>query len=154
MDVQIKHVTALDDAIDLAPEIDRYAEETLSELRDDPPPEGLGERCLRRALDTPEGLVLTAHLPGNDERVGWCVTGPLVDPLAGDSQPMVVALFVNPEFRHRGLARALVRAARAELVRRGHRVLAARAGHNDDALISMGERWGFVRAWEVMVRED
>ena len=29
----------------------------------------------------------------------------------------------------------------------------ARAAHNDDALISMGERWGFVRAWELMSAE-
>jgi hypothetical protein len=33
------------------------------------------------------------------------------------------------------------------------KALSARAGHNDDALISMGERWGFVRQWEMMVRE-
>jgi hypothetical protein len=39
------------------------------------------------------------------------------------------------------------------LAERGMRVLAARAGHNDDALISMGERWGFVRAWELMLFE-
>ena len=34
------------------------------------------------------------------------------------------------------------------------RANAGRAGHNDDALISMGERWGFLRAWELFVREQ
>ena len=43
--------------------------------------------------------------------------------------------------------------ARRLLGQRGLRTLAARAGHNDDALISMGERWGFVRAWELLLYE-
>ena len=112
------------------------------------------DRLLRRALDSPQGLVMTAHLPGNGDRIGFCVTGPLVDPLVGDAMPMVVALYVDPNFRHRGLARKMVLGVRMELAERGHGTLAARAGHNDDALISMGERWGFVRAFEVMVREE
>jgi len=66
---------------------------------------------------------------------------------------MVLILFVSPSARHGGLAGALVEAATAELAGRGIPLLAARAGHNDDALISMGERWGFVRQWELMVRE-
>ena len=32
---------------------------------------------------------------------------------------------------------------------RGH----AAFGHNDDALISMGERWGLVRTWELMAAD-
>jgi hypothetical protein len=52
-----------------------------------------------------------------------------------------------------GEQRALVERCRALLASRGHKRLAARALHNDDALISMGERWGFVRAWEWMLYE-
>ncbi len=55
--------------------------------------------------------------------------------------------------RHQGLAAKLVAEVSAVLRERGMMSLAARAGHNDDALISMGERWGFVRTWEMMVRE-
>ena len=153
MDARIQEVTTLDDALDLAEEIDRYAAEALAEFRDDPPPPGTAERLLRRAMDSPEGVVLTARLAGNGERIGWCVTAPLLDPLVGDTLPIVVGLFVHPDFRRRGLARELVRTAREILTRRGRPSLAARAGHNDDALISMGERWGFVRSWEIMVRE-
>ena len=153
MDVRIREHPSLDDALDLTAEIDRFAADALAEFRDVAPPPGLGERLLRRVLDSPEGLVLSAHLAGNGERIGWCVTGPFVDPLVGDTLPMVVGLFVQPEFRRRGLARALVRRARELLAERGRSSLAARAGHNDDALISMGERWGFVRAFEIMIHE-
>ena len=50
-------------------------------------------------------------------------------------------------------AKALVEGVSGLLRDRGMSTLAARAGHNDDALISMGERWGFVRQWELMVLE-
>ena len=154
MDVRLRILDSLDDALDLAGDLDRYARDVIAEFRDDPPPTGTGDRLLRRALDSPQGLVMTAHLPGNGDRIGFCVTGPLVDPLVGDALPMVVALYVEPDFRRRGLAREMVLGVRKELAARGHGTVTARAGHNDDALISMGERWGFVRAFEVMVREE
>ena len=154
MDVILKELETLDDALGLAPEIDRYAEQVMGELRDAPPEAGTGERLLRRVIEAPEGLVLVARSKDDGQRIGMCVTAPLVDPLVGDSMPMIVVLEVDPDFRHRGLAGQLVRAARAELAKLGLSDLGARAGHNDDALISMGERWGFVRAWEFMVREE
>jgi GNAT superfamily N-acetyltransferase len=154
MDVILKQLETIDEALDLAPEIDRYAEQVIGELRDAPPPPGTGERLLRRVMEAPEGLVLVAHAKDGGQRIGMCVTAPLVDPLVGDSSPMIVVLEVDPDHRHRGLAGQLVRAARDTLGKRGLNDLGARAGHNDDALISMGERWGFVRVWEFMVREE
>lgn len=153
MEVTLKIHRSLDDALELAAELEAYAYQATREFRDDRPPPGTGERVLRRALEAREGVVLTAHLPGKDERIGYCVTAPLVDPWIGDTSPAVVALFTNSDFRHRGLAGQMVTAARRELEGRGLMTLAALAGHNDDALISMGERWGFVRVYEVMVRE-
>ena len=154
MDVTLRLHPTLDDALDLAADLEIYVQECLRDLRDDPPPQGCGERLLRRALGSTEGVVLSAHLPEGGGRVGYCVTGPLVDPLAGDQLPMVLALWVEPEWRRRGLARALVSGVQQELRARGLTLLAARSGHNDDALISMGERWGFVRSWEVMIFEE
>ena len=154
MDVSLRLHSTLDDALDLAPALEVFIRESLEDLRDDPAPEGCGEGLLKRVIGTPEGVVLSAYLPGDGGRVGYCVTGPLLDPLAGDQSPMVLALWVDPDWRRRGLARALVARIREELGSRGLGVLSARAGHNDDALISMGERWGFVRSWEVMVREE
>jgi GNAT superfamily N-acetyltransferase len=55
--------------------------------------------------------------------------------------------------RHRGLGSALVKETLRALAARGHATLTGRAGQNDDALISMGERWGFVRIWDLLVRE-
>ena len=154
MDVILTQLETIDDAIGLAPDIDRYAEQVMGELRDAPPTAGTGERLLRRVMEAPEGLVLVARSKDGGERIGMCITAPLVDPLVGDSSPMIVVPEVDPDYRHRGLAGQLVSAARAELAKRGMRDLGARAGHNDDALISMGERWGFVRVWELMVREE
>ena len=82
-----------------------------------------------------------------------CLVGPLEDPLLESRLPLVLVLYVDSAVRHRGLAGLLVEAASRELADRGIPRLAARAGHNDDALISMGERWGFTRLWELMLRE-
>jgi ribosomal protein S18 acetylase RimI-like enzyme len=62
----------------------------------------------------------------------------------------VLALHVDAGVRHRGVARALVAAAREALQARGVERLGARVEHNDDARISMGERWGWIRGWEWM----
>lgn len=153
MDVTLRFLQTLDDALDLAGEIDRYAAQTTAEFRDDPLPPNVGSRLLRRALEAREGVVLTAHDGATRQRIGLCVTAPMTDPLVGDVMPVVVVLHVHPDYRHRGLARQMVRAVVEELEGREIHALAARAGHNDDALISMGERWGFVRSIEVMVRE-
>ena len=144
-------MTQVDAAPGLGVELDAYVAQATDEYRDNAPPEGTGQAMLERALQSPEGLVLVAEREG--QRIGYCVVGPLIDPVVGDRWPMVLALWVHPEFRHRGLAGTLMERARADLMARGYGFLAARAGHNDDALISMGERWGFVRHWDLMVRE-
>ena len=48
------------------------------------------------------------------------------------------------------MARARVAAAQEALAERGITRLGARVEHNDDARISMGERWGWIRGWEWM----
>jgi GNAT superfamily N-acetyltransferase len=145
-------------ALELAPLLDRCAAEALAEFRDDPLPSGVAAGFLRERLERPETVLLVATEPGHaaGERgvpPGLCLTGPFEDPLTREHVPMVLVLYVDPELRHRGIARALVREAGRVLAARGARVLAARAGHNDDALISMGERWGFLRHWELLLRE-
>ena len=137
----------------LAPLLQHAAEETGRAYRDDPLPAGAAERFLERASGRPETLLVVARADEGGEPVALCATGPLEDPLTGETRPVVVALWVDPELRHRGIARALVRETRKRLVARGQADLAARVSYNDDALISMGERWGFVRDWELMVLE-
>lgn len=140
---------------DLVTDLDRYVSRLTAEWTDRDPGEGLGATLLRRVEGSSAGLLLTAHAREPDgptgERLGYCVVVPLADPLTRLETPFIAALEVDRNYRHRGLARSMVDAVTEEMKRRGHPELAARAGHNDDALISMGERWGFVRSHEVMV---
>ena len=80
-------------------------------------------------------------------------SGPFEDPLTFETTPMIVLLYVRPEIRHRGVARALILELSRRLTQRGFDALLARAGHNDDALISMAERLGMIRTFEVMSSE-
>lgn len=152
MKVVFEAVRDLEAALELAPLLDRCAEEQMSEFRDEPLPAGVGERFLRAHLAAPETLLLRARTPEGAD-LGFVLTGPAPDPLVGEVVPMILLLHVDAGSRHRGIARALVQEASRRLREAGHTTLAARAGHNDDALISMGERWGFVRQWETMLLE-
>lgn len=154
MEIALRKLESAGEAPSLASELDAYIAQVASEHRDEAPPEGAGEALLARAFSDPYGIVLVALNPGDDARLGYCVIGPMIDPIFGDSAPMVLAMHVEPEWRRRGLSRALLARAREELMKLGQRILYARAGHNDDALISMGERAGFVRSWEVMELES
>jgi len=153
MQLELRPITTLDEARALGPRLDAAAAAFQAQYSDEPYPEGSAERFLERALAEPETVLLAAFRPAAGEAVGLCLTGAHVEPLSGERIPMVLVLWVDADLRHRGVARALVERARSLLEGRGIRRLAARAVHNDDALISMGERWGFVRAWEWMLYE-
>ena len=152
MKVELTPVTSLEEALALAPRLDDCAAASLAEFSDDPFPAGATERFLRRHFDADETVLVVARV-SNGDPVGLCLVGPFEDPLTAVRVPMVLTLHVATAWRHRGVARSLVSEAQSQLVGRGQTKLAARAGHNDDALISMGERWGFVRLWELMLLE-
>lgn len=153
MQIELRPLTRLDEARPLCPRLDRAAASFQAQYSDEPYPAGSAERYLERSLDEPETVLLAAFKPGSREAAGVCLIGAHVEPLSGERVPMVLVLAVDDELRHRGVARALIERGRAILQGRGIQRLAARAAHNDDALISMGERWGFVRAWEWMLYE-
>lgn len=156
MKLQLRHVTSLEQALATAPLLDSSAAEFHAQCSDAPYPAGAAERCLRQHFAASECVLVLAEEEGagpGSRAWGLCLTGPFTDPLLGTTQPMVLVLHVDPSLRHRGVASELIAHADGLLFARGHATLAARAGHNDDALISMGERWGFVRSWELMVRE-
>lgn len=144
----IEDPTAL---LEAAAGLERAADELTREFRDTPLPENTLGRLVERSSGRPEFTLVEARLSGH--LLGSCITAPFEDPLTGEILPMIVLLHVQPEHRHRGLARALVERSLRILESRGLTELAARAAHNDDALISMGERWGFVRRWEMMILE-
>ena len=153
MDISLRQIEDLSTALTLAPVLDGYARQAAEEFRDVPLPAGVTEAFLKRSFDESETILLVAESGEGEMDLGVCLTGPFPDPLSAERVPLVLILHVDPSVRHRRVARALIDGTTALLESRGHRALAARAGHNDDALISMGERWGFVRQWELMVRE-
>ena len=150
---RIRRIEDLPSALELAPALEAYAAQATAEFRDVPLPEGTCRRFFARCFSEPETVLVVAETAAGRSDLGVCMTGPFEDPLTAGRLPMVLILFVSPNSRHRGLARALVEEVSNTLAERGIKSLSARAGHNDDALISMGERWGFVRQWEMMVRE-
>ena len=155
MDIRIRPITELAEAHGLASDLDRFAAESMAEYRDTPIPTGTSKRLLERHFEDSQCLLLVSEVDGSaDQRVGVCFVVPSEDPLTGECTPMIVILSVDTEVRHNGLARALVQDALRILADRGHPGVAARAAHNDDARISMGERWGFLRQWEFMLYES
>lgn len=146
---------ALDIPVALAWEslLDQALAESAAALGEERVPPGSARRMLERWAGRAETLVVAAQDEARSAPAALCATVPLEDPLGGSALPLVVLLWVAPDLRQRGVARALVHETARLLAARGVSSLAARAGHNDDALISMGERWGFVRRWELLARE-
>lgn len=153
MNLELRIIQDLEEALALAPRMDAWAAESTAEFRDDALPRDVGRTFVETHFQRPECLILVAEDKSSGQNFGTCVVGPFADPLTAETVPMVVLLWVDPSLRHRGVARALVVEARRLLRQRGFDKLAARAGHNDDALISMGERWGFLRHWELLLYE-
>jgi len=93
---------------------------------------------------------------GKPYRVGPSAIGMRYNPYGPstfDNQNNIRMAFNQQDPRHRGLAGALVTRAREIVAERGLPALAGRTEAGDDVRISMGERWGFLRVWEVMVAE-
>ena len=151
MKLTLRPVVNLAEALTFAARLELAAAALHAQFSDDAlPPDTIGG-FLRRSFTARETLLLAAEADG--KAWGLLLTGPFTDPLFGTTAPLVLVLSVDASLRHRGVATELIHEAEAVLKERGLPTLAARAAHNDDALISMGERWGFVRAWELMVKE-
>ena len=151
MEAEFHEIEDRDDALTAAEALEPAAAELSAEFRDTPLPDHTVRRLIERSFGRPETVLMEAR--GGGQLLGTCLTAPFEDPLTGELLPMIVLLHVDPDVRHRGVARGLVEHTLRTLETRGLTELAARAAHNDDALISMGERWGFVRHWEMMLLE-
>ncbi len=148
MDVTLRPIADLSEAPGLVGELEAYL------AHHGPPSSAAAEPLLRCALTDEAGLVLVALPRGGGERCGFCVTAPAREAWEAAGEPAIVALWTAPDYRHRGLARAMVADARQRLCARGYPRLRAWVEHGDDALISMGERWGFLRAREELIWEE
>ncbi len=153
MNLRLRAIETLDEALGFADALQHAADESTRSFREDDLAPGLAERFLRERFDQREALLVVAEGEGRATPFGLCATARFEDPLTGEASALIVALYVDSTVRHHGVARALVEEVRRRLATRGVTRLAGRTEHNDDALISMGERWGFLRAWELMVRD-
>src|SRR5262245_38548122 len=131
--MRLRTITQLDEALKLAPLLDRRAAEFNAQFSDEPFPSGASERFLRMHLSDPETLLMVAE-QDDGSLAAICLIGALIDPLMRSRTPVVLVLYVDDAARHRGLASEIVSEARGTLADRGIRSLAARVGHNDDAL--------------------
>ncbi|MFT7485339.1 MAG: ribosomal protein S18 acetylase RimI-like enzyme [Candidatus Paceibacteria bacterium] len=150
MEIDLRTIATFDEAKPHLESFIEHGQRALADLDQDPPQEGFLEHHLRANLGSPESLLLVAESEHGLANLGVCLVGPHVDPLGGQKQPMLLILSVDSSVRHRALAGTLVKEARRILRRRGFETLAARVPSGDDALVSMGERWGFVRTWEFL----
>lgn len=153
MEIEIRTVETAASALEHLELLRSRGLEALQELGLAQAPADFIESFLASHFDAKETLLLIAETKAGAADVGLILVGPQIDPLSGVRTPMILILSVDSDVRHRGLARALVQEAERLLKRRGFPQLAARCPHGDDALISMGERWGFIRSWEFLARD-
>lgn len=119
-------------------------------------PEARAEELARRfqdGLGPREALLVVAEPKEVERPLALAASLPETEPLTGAVRARLVLLYTDPSIRLRGVARALVGELRRGLTARGVTELVAQAAHNDDAVISMGERWGFVRTLELLSAE-
>ena len=157
MNLGLRTLSDRDAARELLPLLEVAVVETSLAYSDVAVPSGTAERYLERHFDHPATCIVVAESSDSSGSSGssgsvlaMAGTAPFIDPLTGDVEPMLVLLWVEASIRHRGVARALVAELRRRLSARGLGSLAARASHTDDALTSMGERWGLVREWSFL----
>ena len=151
MNLKLRTVADRAEADELLSLVEKGARATGVAHLERPVAEGVGAHYLDHHFAASESVLVVGE--SADGPLAIAATAPLIDPLTGDAVPLIVILWVDPSIRHRGVARALVFEVKRRLKERGHDVVTARAAHNDDALISMGERWGLVRSWELMSSE-
>ena len=151
MNLGLRTLTDAEEAWRLLPMLERAVTESSLAWQDTPVPPSVAQRYLETQLDEEGACLVVAE--SDEETLAVAASAPFVDPLTGAMNPMLVMLWVDPSIRHRGVARALVGELKRRLARRGMTDLAARVGHTDDALTSMGERWGWVRSWSFLSAE-
>ncbi len=142
----VSQIETLADASELQAYLDKAATASLAGIEHAPVESGATLRFFEEELSHAETGLWVAR--DGDTVLGLCLTGAWVAPISGERMAAVLALYVEPNHRHQGVAKSLVHAAQAVLRARGVSRLGARVEHNDDARISMGERWGWTRGWE------
>jgi GNAT superfamily N-acetyltransferase len=152
VNLRLRAVPTLAEALERLAFLERAARESAATLGE-PVREGTAKSFLERHFGRLETALVFAEERSGADPLGVAASGPFEDPLSGLVRPLLVMLWVEPRVRRRGIARALWQELARQLRGREALGLVMRAGTNDDALISMGERWGLVRQWELLSGE-
>ena len=152
MNLRLRELSTLAEAREHLPLLERAVRESAATLGE-PVRDGTARRFLERHFDRLETVLLVAEEQPGGEILGVAASAPFEDPLTLLVRPMLVVLWVEPRLRQHGIARALWIELKRLLGAREALGLVMRTGTNDDALISMGERWGLVRQWDLLSSE-
>jgi ribosomal protein S18 acetylase RimI-like enzyme len=142
----VSQIESIAEASELQAYLDKATTANFAGIEHEPVESGATLRFFEEELSHAETGLWVAR--DGDAVLGLCLTGAWVAPISGERMAAVLALYVEPNHRHRGIAKSLVQSAQSVLRARGVSRLGARVEHNDDARISMGERWGWTRGWE------
>jgi ribosomal protein S18 acetylase RimI-like enzyme len=152
MNLRLRTISSRDEAQGVQALLEQAVRESGALLGERKPVD-VARRYVEHVLGTREALLVVAEPREVARPLALAASAPLAEPLTGEQHALLVLLYVDPSIRQRGVARSLVQELRRSLAARGIPELWARAATNDDALISMGERWGFARQWELMSAE-
>lgn len=108
---------------------------------------------MQSSLGHPSTVLLIARDAKSEQFAGVMFVAARKDPFIGKEDPYIYLLYTVREFRRLGLAATLIDKGEEILRRRGQKSLSAPAGHNDDAIISLGERRGYLREIEFMSKQ-
>ena len=152
MNLRLRTVASREEALGTQALLEQAVREVSAGFSERPAGE-VARRYLDACLGRREALLVVAEPKEVARPLALAGSAPFEDPLTGEVHAMLVLLYTDPSIRLRGVARAMTGELRRSLAARGVANLWARAAHNDDAAISMGERWGFVRAWELLTSD-
>jgi len=100
--------------------------------------------ALEPSLCDPFGLFLTAR-PETGELLGGALALNRRTPGESSPRPWLAGLWVLPRVRNQGLGRRLMEILEDKLRQRGAREILASIHPEDDAVLFLGERWGWFR---------
>ncbi len=132
---------------------DRIRRAAVENYPEDEVEEAAARAFVRESLAGKGSICLAGYDTGERKLAGVLFAGPYRHSFLAHRDAVIYWLYVWPEYRNLGLASQLLDRAESALAARGVGWLRAHAAHNDDRIISMGERRGYVREIEVMVKE-
>jgi GNAT superfamily N-acetyltransferase len=129
----------------------REALRSLPTAEEDPPDEEGARLAVEAAFGDPALLCLLAEEEGS--AAGFLLALPWSDPFLGKKGSEMRLCFVRPHSRRQGVAASLVARAERILAARGVASISLLLPTQDDPLVSIAERHGYVRVREWLEKD-